>query len=154
MRQDPPLKQLKRRMRHALLFIAGASGLVLAASLGVSDADAGSVSSPQEGVYVGAANPSGVASFGTTTNTTPVIASDFLPSSSGWAAIDGAHGSLDWMFAGGWAGSKYTLSLGVPLIPKNSAGVAMGTLAAGASGAYDGHFVTLAKTLVAAHEDD
>jgi len=154
MRPVPHLKKLKRRMGHVSLLIAGTSGFIVAASLGVGDANAISVSPLQEGVYVGAADPAGVASFRTATSTSPVIATDFLPSSSGWAAIDGSHGSLDWMFAGGWTGSKYTLSLGVPMIPKNSAGVALGTLAAGASGAYDSHFVTLARTLVAAHEEN
>jgi hypothetical protein len=147
-------KKLKRGMQAVSLLLACTSGFVVTARVGLGEANGTSVSSLQEGVYVGAADPAGVASFGTRTSTSPVIATDFLPSSSGWAAIDGSHGSLDWMFAGGWTGSKYTLSLGVPMIPKNSAGVALGTLAAGASGAYDGHFVTLAKTLVAAHEGD
>jgi hypothetical protein len=145
-------KQSKRRKGSAFLAFAVGAGFIVAASLGVSDANATSVSALQEGVYAGPADPSGVTSFGAATKTSPRIASDFLPSSSGWNAIDGANGSLDWLFAGAWTHSRYTLSLGVPIIPKNSAGVALGTLAAGASGAYDSHFVTLAKTLVAAHE--
>jgi Glycosyl hydrolase family 26 len=147
-------KHSKGRPGRALLAFAVATGFIVAANLGVSHANATSVNSLQEGVYVGAADPSGVASFGKATKTTPTIASDFLPSSSGWTAMDGANGSLDWLFAGAWSHSRYTLSLGIPIIPKNSAGVALGTLTAGASGAYDSHFVTLAKTLVAAHEGD
>jgi beta-mannanase len=39
------------------------------------------------------------------------------------------------------------------MIPTNTAGVAQGTLAAGASGAYNSYFATLAKTLVAAGDE-
>src|SRR5277367_3949939 len=46
------------------------------------------------GAYVGAANVSGLASFGSATNTTPTLASDAIPYSSGWAGLDGASGSL------------------------------------------------------------
>jgi len=78
-----------------------------------------------------------------------VIASDYLPSTSGWTGMDGAGGSLSWL-TNPWEGKGYTLSLGVPMIPSNSAGVAQGSLAAGATGAYNSYFVTLAQTLVAA----
>jgi hypothetical protein len=104
------------------------------------------------GVYVGAADPSGVAAFAASTKTSVSIASEYLPSSSGWAGMDGANGGLNWMFAGGWANSGYTLSLGVPMIPTNSSGAAVGSLATGASGAYNAYFVSLAQTLVAAGE--
>lgn len=104
------------------------------------------------GVYVGAADPSGVASFAAATKTSVSIASEYLPSSSGWAGMDGANGGLDWMFAGGWTGSGYTLSLGVPMIPTTSSGAPVGSLATGASGAYNGYFVSLAQALVAAGE--
>ena len=104
------------------------------------------------GVYVGAADPSGVAAFGAATKTSVSIASEYLPSSSGWAGMDGANGGLDWMFAGGWTGSGYTLSLGVPMIPTTSSGAPGGSLATGATGAYNGYFVSLAQALVAAGE--
>jgi hypothetical protein len=107
-----------------------------------------------QGVYVGAADPSGVASFAAATKTSVSIASEYLPSSSGWAGMDGANGGLSWMFAGGWAGSGYTLSLGVPMIPTSSSGAAVGSLATGATGAYNSYFVTLAQTLVAAGESN
>ncbi len=105
-----------------------------------------------EGAYTGPADPSGVSAFAGATKTAPTIASDYLPASSGWAGMDGANGSLSWLFADGWAGSGYTLSLGVPIIPTNSNNVAVGTLATGATGAYNSYFVTLAQTLVAAGE--
>jgi hypothetical protein len=105
-----------------------------------------------QGAYVGAANPGGMATFARATGTHPTIASDYLPASNGWTGMDGAGGSLSWMFASGWSGSGYTLSIGVPIIPTNSTGVANGTLANGATGAYNAYFVTLAHTLVAAGE--
>ncbi len=101
-----------------------------------------------QGVYVGAADPSGVASFAAQTKTSPTIAVDYLPSNDGWTGMDGAGGSLNWM-TGPWKGTGYRLSLGVPMIPTISGGTAAGTLAQGATGAYDSYFVTLAQTLVA-----
>lgn len=47
------------------------------------------------GVYVGAADPFGVAAFAAATKTSVSIASEYLPSSSGWAGMDGANGGLD-----------------------------------------------------------
>jgi hypothetical protein len=102
-----------------------------------------------QGVYVGAADPSGVKSFASATGTDPTIASDYLPGGEGWAGMDGAGGDLNWMFSGGWTGSGYTLSLGVPIIPDDSSGDPVGTLATGATGAYNSYFVTLAQNLVA-----
>jgi hypothetical protein len=104
-----------------------------------------------QGIYVGPAAPSGVASFASTTGTNVTIASEYLPSSSGWAGMDGAGGSLSWL-TGPWQSSGYKLSLGVPMIPTNANNVPVGTLAEGATGAYDQYFVTLAQTLVAAGE--
>jgi beta-mannanase len=44
------------------------------------------------------------------------------------------------------------LALGVPIIPRDTSGNPVGTLAAGATGAYNSYFVTLAHTLVDAGE--
>ena len=104
-----------------------------------------------EGSYDGAANPAGIAAFDAATGTHSEIASEYLPSNSGWAGMDGAGGSLSWLTSA-WQGKGYTLSLGVPIIPTNSSGTAQGSLAAGATGAYNAYFVTLAQTLVAAGE--
>ena len=103
----------------------------------------------EQGVYVGAADPSGIASFAAQTKTSPTIATDDPPSNGGWTGMDGSGGSLNWM-TGAWKGTGYRLSLGVPMIPSNSSGTAVGTLAQGATGAYNSYFVTLAQTLVAA----
>ena len=113
-----------------------------------------SSTSLHQGAYVGPANPAGIASFAGATGTKPTIASDYLPASSGWSGMDGANGSLSWLFAQGWEGTGYTLSLGVPIIPTNAANTPVGSLAAGATGAYNAYFVTLARTLVAAGESN
>jgi hypothetical protein len=123
----------------------------------------------QQGVYVGAADPSGVASFAAATKTYPTIASDFLPSNSGWDAMDGSGGFLAWIFPSlanassdttkGWTGSGYTVSLGVPMIPTwpdggRGSGVPAGTLADGADGDYNNYFVALAENLINSGEGD
>ncbi len=106
----------------------------------------------QQGVYVGAADPGGIASFASATQTAPTIASDYLPSNSFWDGMDGSGGELAWILQNGWSGTPYTLSLGVPIIPTNPSGVPEGTLANGALGLYDNYFVALGKNLVAAGE--
>ncbi len=107
-----------------------------------------------KGVYAGAADPAGIAAFDAASNTRSAIAADYLPADSGWAGLEGSNGSLSWLLANGWTGTPYTLSLGVPIIPTDSAGHPVGTLATGATGAYDTHFVALAGTLVAAGESN
>jgi hypothetical protein len=104
-----------------------------------------------EGAYVGAANPSGMTAFDAATGTHASIATDYLPGNAGFAGLDGAGGSLNWLL-GPYQGSGLTLSLGVPIIPTNSSGTAVATLATGATGFYNPSYVTLAQTLVAAGE--
>ncbi len=106
----------------------------------------------QEGVYVSAADPGGIASFASATQTDPTIASDYLPSNSFWDGMDGSGGELAWILQNGWSGTPYTLSLGVPMIPTTPSGVPQGTLANGAAGLYDNYFVALGQNLVAAGE--
>jgi hypothetical protein len=74
-----------------------------------------------------------------------------LDGSDGWAGLDNSAANSSGTTAKDWSGSGYTMSLGVPIIP-TSGGSAVGTLADGASGAYNSYFVTLAKNLVAAGE--
>ena len=102
-------------------------------------------------MYVGAADPSGISSFAAQTGTSPTIAADYLPDNDGWTGMDGVDGSLNWM-TGAWKGTGYRLALGVPMIPTNSSGTAAGTLAQGATGAYNSYFVSLAQTLVVGGE--
>ena len=96
----------------------------------------GSVASVPLGDYAGYVDPSGIKAFGATTGTAPTYASDFLDHVDSWAQMDSAAGM------GGWSG--YHLVLGVPMIPSASGG----TLAQGASGAYNQYFATLAQNLV------
>jgi hypothetical protein len=104
-----------------------------------------------QGAYVGPVDPSGIKAFESATGSKLTVASDYLPSNGGWAGMDGAGGSLSWL-TNAWQSSGFTLSLGVPMIPTNAQGAAQGTLAIGATGAYNGYFVTLAQALVAAGE--
>jgi glycosyl hydrolase family 26 len=131
-----------------------ALAMILAGPVSEAEAATRAVDAYQQGVYVGAADPSGVAAFASTTGTSLTVASDFLPGNAGWSGMDGANGSLSWQFAQEWTGTGYTLSLGVPIIPSNSAGTPVGTLATGATGAYDPYYVTLAHTLINADESN
>jgi len=106
---------------------------------GAAHASAGAASVPL-GDYVGWVDPSGMAQFGTETGTHPTLATDYLDRTDGWSAMDAAYGM------GGWG--SYRLVLGVPIIPGSSGG----TLAQGASGAYNQYFATLAQNLVAEGE--
>ena len=62
-----------------------------------------------------------MAAFARQTETSPTVATDYLPGNGGWAGMDGSGGSLSWLL-GPWQGSGYTLSLGVPIIPTSSSG--------------------------------
>ncbi len=106
------------------------------------------------GVYVGPADVGGVAAFNATTGTHSTIAVDYLPSNGGWAGMDGANGGDAWLFNDAWTNSGYQLSLGVPIIPSDASGNPVGTLAQGATGAYNSYYVTLAQTMVAAGESN
>jgi len=94
------------------------------------------------GDYAGWVNPSGIASFGSATGTHPSLAADYLDRTHGWSGMDSGGGQ------GGWHSSGLRLVLGVPIIPGGSGG----TLAAGATGAYDAYFATLAQNLVSQGE--
>jgi hypothetical protein len=136
---------------------SGGGGTTSTGSGGTSTTTPASSTSPAssgsllEGSYDGAADPSQIAAFDAATGTHSKIASEYLPSNSGWTGMDGAGGSLSWLTSA-WQGKGYILSLGVPIIPTDSSGTAVGSLATGATGAYNSYFVTLAQTLVAAGE--
>ena len=84
----------------------------------------------QEGAYDSTPTPSGMAAFAQQTGTSPTVASTYLPGNNGWAGMDGAGGSLNYLLTA-YRGSSYTLSLGVPIIPTNSSGAPVGTLGSG-----------------------
>ena len=123
------------------------------AGFGTAAADTTTVSLAR-GAYVGAADPAGITAFDAATDTRSAIAADYLPADSGWRGLEGSGGSLRWLLVDGWIRTQYRLSLGVPIIPTDSAGHPVGTLAVGATGAYNAHFVTLARTLIAAGESN
>jgi len=104
---------------------------------GAAHAASGAAAVPL-GDYAGWVDPSGIAAFGSATGTHPTLATDYLDWDGSWAAMDSASGM------GGWAGTGYRLVLAVPMIPGSSGA----TLAAGATGAYDAYFATLAQNLV------
>ncbi len=106
-----------------------------------------------QGAYVSGGTPSAMASFASATETSPTLATAYLPGNAGWTGMDGTGGSLNWLL-GPWEGSHYALSLGVPIVPTNSSGTAVATLATGATGAYNSYYVTLAQTLVSAGESN
>jgi hypothetical protein len=129
----------------------GASGTTTTTGLAIASALSTGVL--QQGAYVSSATPSGMTSFARQTETSPVVATQYLPGNAGWAGMDGSGGSLNWLL-NPWQGSGYTLSLGVPIIPDSSSGTSVGTLAQGATGAFNAAYVTLAQTLVAAGQGD
>ena len=90
------------------------------------------------GVYGGALNPPTVSDFAATVGGRPHFAMDFLDGSS-WSTIDDPAAAVSQ-----WAGSGYSMIWGVPMLPGSGA-----SLAAGATGAYNGYFSTLARAFVA-----
>ena len=91
--------------------------------------------------YVGPGNPSGLTAVQSVLGNRATLASDYFDDRS-WSGIDNDKWDLR-----RWAGSGYRMVWGVPLLPATR-GV---SLAVGATGAYDKHFVLLAKRLVAAN---
>ncbi len=94
------------------------------------------------GDYAGRSNDFGVAAFGLATGTMPTYASDYLDKTDGWVAMENATNVKT------WSPTRYHLVLGVPILP------GVGTLAAGATGAYDQYFTILGENLVSDHEAD
>ena len=122
----------------ALVVLATVGGLV---SVRAALAN-GTAASVPLGDYAGWVNPSGIAKFASTTGTHPTLVTDYLDRSDGWSQMDSGNGM------GGWKSSGYRLVLGVPIIPATSGG----SLAQGATGAYNQYFATLAQNLVAGGE--
>ncbi len=92
------------------------------------------------GEYAGKANAFGVAAFGLETGTVPSYATDYLDATGGWIGMDTAANVT------AWSPTHYHLVLGVPILP------GVGTLAQGATGAYDQYFTVLAENLVSDKE--
>jgi len=92
------------------------------------------------GDFAGEGNPFGVATFGLRTGTTPTLGTDYLPKTGGWTMMDAAANVK------AWSPTHYQLVLGVPILP------GVGTLALGATGAYNQYFTTLGENLVSDKE--
>ena len=123
---------------------AGATlALALAAAAGLLSPPSGVASAAATqsilGAYTGAANPSGVSTFASWAGTSIGYAEDFFAGDS-WSTIE----SPTW-WLNAWKGKPYRMVYGVPIIPATG-----GSLAEGASGAYNAHFETLAQNLLAA----
>ena len=127
--------------------VVSASGVAVQFGPGLNP-NAQSAFGLQQGAYDSTPTPSGMAAFAQQTHTSPTLASVYLPGNNGWANMDGAGGNLNYL-SQEYGGTGYTLSIGVPIIPTGSGGAAAGTLAQGATGAYNSYFVTLGQTLVA-----
>jgi hypothetical protein len=111
----------------AILSAAALTGSGYAATTGV-----------QLGVYAGGGNPSRAAAFGSWLGKPPTLVLDYLERES-WADIAQTTWALD-----AWESEPYQLVLSVPMFPGDGS-----SLANGASGNYDHHFVELGKNLVA-----
>jgi hypothetical protein len=90
------------------------------------------------GDYAGVSNVAGVANFASATGTHLTFATDYLDKADGWSSMDGAAN------VAAWSHGPYRLVLGVPILP----GTGTGTLAQGATGAYNQYFTVLAQNLV------
>jgi hypothetical protein len=90
-------------------------------------------------VYVGPADPSGLTSLAASLGVSPKFATDYFDDTS-WAGIADDTWDLS-----AWQNSGYQMIWGVPMLPATGGY----TLAAGATGAYDSYFTTLADNLVA-----
>ena len=129
--------------RAAILAVLCAALVVPASAAGAS-ARSLRPTRPQQaayalGAYVGPADPAGVTRFGALIGTRVQYAMEFFDGTS-WYTI--THPS--WQLSH-WAGSGYSMIWGIPILPNYGA-----SLTAGATGAYDANFVSLAKTMVAA----
>jgi hypothetical protein len=90
------------------------------------------------GVYAGPANTTGVANFETQIGHKVSYVMDFVNGDS-WSTISDPSNLSTWSAAG------YKTIWGVPMLPNFG-----GSLAKGAKGAYDSHYLSLARALVAA----
>jgi hypothetical protein len=111
----------------AILIAAALAGSGHAATTGV-----------QFGVYAGGGNPSRAAAFGSWLGKPPTLVLDYLEWEN-WTDIAQTTWALD-----AWESEPYHLVLSVPMLPADGS-----SLANGAAGDYDHHFVELGRNLVA-----
>ena len=92
----------------------------------------------QFGVFAGSTDPPAISEFARLIGRKPTYAMEFLDGSS-WATIEDPDPSIE-----PWVGTGYSMIWSVPMLPDSGA-----SLAVGATGAYNPHFVTLARAMVA-----
>jgi hypothetical protein len=127
----------RQPLRLALAALLAALAALLGPAVATDRASA-APTQPQLGVFVGGGNPSGVRSFGTWLGRQPTVAVDFFARST-WADIE----SPTWWLQR-WQGSGLQVVYSVAMLPENGCC----TLAEGARGTYNDHFVRLAQRLV------
>ncbi|MBK5305564.1 MAG: hypothetical protein JJD92_02635 [Frankiaceae bacterium] len=126
-----------------------AATVIIAAGLSTATATAahaeGSSTAALSGVYAGGLRLDKARAFGSWRGQAVTVTGDFLSGDS-WAGVE----APDW-WTGAWSGSGTRMVIGVPILPGPQGST---TLAAGATGAYDAHFRTLASRLIAAGMSD
>jgi hypothetical protein len=132
---ESPRRRLRRR-RIAL----GALCLAAAWTAGVSSASATADPGARMGAFRGASNVAGIDQFESWTGRPAYRVLDFLADDD-WSKI-----SAPWWWADNWAASPYRdrMVYSVPILVDTG-----GTLAEGAGGAYNDHYASLARVLVA-----
>jgi hypothetical protein len=129
---------IRRAVATATALAIAFSGL----SLSIGAAPAAAAGSPL-GVYVGAAKPSRVSDFNQWLGRDVTWAMDYFSGES-WETIESPEWWID-----SWANTPYKMIWSIPMLPDNA-----GTLAEGATGAYNEHFRKLAQLLVEKGEGD
>ena len=130
----------RRFRRRATLTLLSSACAVLATALLPSARSAAAAPNDPMGVYTGPSNVSAAQQFDQATGGRVHYAMDFLDPTS-WSKMDQPF----WFF-NNWHGSGFQMIWGVPMLPNDGSG----SLATGATGAYDHYFETLAQELVGA----
>jgi len=136
---SPGNEGLRHRLhRRTLLSVVTACALIVAAAVTVTTSLSEAGPGPL-GVFAGWDNVSGVQQLGQSIGQQPAYAMDFLDGTS-WQTIS----NPDAQQIADWAASGYQMIWGIAMLPSSG-----GSLAAGASGAYDPYFAAAARALVA-----
>jgi hypothetical protein len=132
-----------RSVRRILSTTVALSLCLSGAALTLGAAPAAASARSALGVYVGAADPSGVRDFNQWLGRPVDWAMDFFAGDS-WASIESPNWWVD-----AWKDTAYKMVYSVPILPDGA-----GSLQQGATGAYNDHFRKLAQLLVDKGEGD
>ena len=136
------LRRFAPRLRVGLFVSALGIGLMGAGFAAFRTVSSGASNPPPLGIYEGYDNASGVSSLGSAMGRQPAYAMDYLDGSS-WSNMESSAADE----ASSWSSSPYSMTFSVPMLPQSGA-----TLSAGAAGAYDSYFQSIAQALVAHNE--